>query len=130
MIAAWAPPLGRAALAELLEAVQRWEPYDGDALLDDVAAALDDVAPPAADVEGLAVRLDRHLVQLVNIAAVAEADQPDARTARLVAWARSAHATTLPAGRTEAVGHLRRVGLLVDGLLERLVETKNIREAA
>lgn len=122
--------MGPEVLVGLLAKMHSWQPFDGDALLDDVAAALDDVAPEAEDIGELTARLSRHLVQLVHIAAAVQAERPDECIARLLAWARPLADAELPADRRESVGHVRRIGWAVDGLLERLVETRSLRAAA
>ncbi|MFD0501927.1 hypothetical protein ACFQ0G_01315 [Streptomyces chiangmaiensis] len=41
----WTPPLDSEALATVLAKIHKWEAFDGGALLDDVAIALDEVIP-------------------------------------------------------------------------------------
>ncbi|MFF3517594.1 DUF6415 family natural product biosynthesis protein [Streptomyces sp. NPDC002573] len=125
----WTPPLDSTALTRVLERVRAWQAYDGGALLDDVAAVLDEVIPAEEHSEELAQRLRGHLMQLVNIAVAAEAEKDDA-TAYLLERARMVRAEELPGDRWKAVGHLRRLGWTVNELMEHLVATRCLKEAA
>jgi len=71
------PPLDREALEHVLEKIRTWQPFDGGALLDDVAEVLDNVMPDEEDVEELGQRLRGHLMRLVDIAIAAGAEQRD-----------------------------------------------------
>jgi hypothetical protein len=126
----WAPPLGPEALASVLAKVQRWSPLDGDALLDDVGAVLDNVTPPEDELEDLAQRLRGHLMQLVDIAVAAEADQKDEEAGRLIQQAHTVRAEDMPGHHRQAVGHLRRMAWSVNELLERLSVLKCLKEAS
>ncbi|MFD4974846.1 DUF6415 family natural product biosynthesis protein [Streptomyces sp. NPDC058424] len=126
----WTPPLEADALAALLSKVQEWTPFDGDALLDDVGAVLDDVVPPKEDLDVLAQRLRGHLMQLVNIAVTSEAGDKDPEADRLIRQAHTVRAEAMPDDHRRAVGHLRRLGWTVNELLERLVAANCLREAA
>ncbi|USQ85842.1 DUF6415 family natural product biosynthesis protein [Streptomyces phaeoluteigriseus] len=116
----WSPPLDSRALHELLVKVQQWEPFDADALLDDVGEVLDDVAPPADELAELASRLGRHLAQLIHIGAGTSADESDEQANRLVRRARQLRNGVLPDEYRQAVGHLRRTAWTVNELAERL----------
>lgn len=124
----WTPPLDHAALETVLAKVRRWQPFDGGALLDDVATALDDVIPEEA-VEEIAQRLRGHLMQLVTIAVAGEAEQ-DTAAAQLIERARMLRTDDVPGDHRKAVGHLRRMGWTASELLERLVAMKHLKEAA
>ncbi|MFI8194783.1 DUF6415 family natural product biosynthesis protein [Streptomyces sp. NPDC085946] len=113
----------------MLEKLRDWQPFDGGALLDDVAAALDDVPPAKEDTEELAERLRGHLMQLVNIAVAGEAEQ-DTAAAQLIEQARMLRADDVPGDHRKAVGHLRRMGWTASELLEQLVAMKHLKEAA
>ncbi len=128
-VSAWTPPLDSTALHDLLERVRGWQPFDGGALLDDVAAVLDDVPPPEGDTAQLAERLRGHLARLVTIAVASEAQQ-DTAAAQLVLRARTLHADPLPCGRQEAVAHLRRLGWTANELHDRLTVIRCLKEAA
>lgn len=104
-------------------------PQNGEALLDDVAAALDEAIPAEERIDELAQRLRGHLMQLVNIAVAAGAEDDEA-TAQLIAQARTIRSVRAPGDHWKAVGHLRRMGWTVNELLERLVSTKCLRETA
>ncbi|WP_225080977.1 DUF6415 family natural product biosynthesis protein [Streptomyces sp. CoT10] len=126
----WTPPLDSDALATVLQKVRKWQVFDGDALLDDVGAVLDDCIPAEDQVDELAQRLRGHLMRLVTIAVAAEAEQRDETAARLVERARRLRTEDVPEGHWKAVGHLRRMGWTVNELLERLVATRCLKEAA
>ncbi|GED90682.1 hypothetical protein TNCT6_77670 [Streptomyces sp. 6-11-2] len=117
------------ALATVLQKVRKWQAFDGDALLDDVGAVLDDCIPAEEYVDELAQRLRGHLMQLVTIAVAAEAEQRDETAARLVDRARTLRTEDMPGDHWKAVGHLRRMGWTVNELLERLVATRCLKEA-
>ncbi|MGW0628505.1 DUF6415 family natural product biosynthesis protein [Streptomyces sp. NPDC002758] len=125
----WTPPLDAEGLAAVLAKFREWEAFDGEALLDDVAVALDDVVPAEELVDELAQRLRGHLMRLVSIAVAAEAEE-DAATAYLIERARTVRVEELPGDRWKAVGHLRRMGWTVNELMERLVATRCLKEAA
>jgi len=125
----WEPPLDGEALSSLLTKVREWQAYDGEALLDDVAAVLDEVVPAEDRIDEFGDRLRGHLMQLVNIALAAEADQ-DEETARLIEQARTVRSEDVPGDHWKAVGHLRRMGWIVNELLEQLVATNCLKAAA
>ncbi|WP_369276006.1 DUF6415 family natural product biosynthesis protein [Streptomyces sp. R11] len=125
----WAPPLDGQALTVLLAKVRAWEAFDGEALLGDVAAVLDDVVPAEQQVDELAERLRGHLMRLVTIAVAAEVEQRDDTTARLMSQARTLRIEEAPGDHCRAVGYLRRMGWITNELLERLVATKCLKEA-
>lgn len=68
----WEPPLDADSLAGVLDRLRSWTPLDGNALLDDVATALDDVPPAEAEAVRLTARLQGQLAQLLDIAVAAE----------------------------------------------------------
>lgn len=125
----WTPPLDGEALHTVLDKVRRWRPFDGDALLDDVGAVLDDCIPAEEHVDELAQRLRGHLIRLVTIAVAAEAEQRDETAARLIERARTMSAEDMPGDRWKAVGHLRRMGWAVNELHDRLVAIRCLKEA-
>jgi hypothetical protein len=126
----WVPPLERAELENLVERFRAWRPYDGGVLLDDVAEALDDLMPDEEGTQELGQRLCGHLTKLVTIAVAAKADQADERAALLIERARAVRSQDVPGDHRRVVGHLRRMGWIVNELLERLVETQCLKEAA
>ncbi|MER5222878.1 DUF6415 family natural product biosynthesis protein [Streptomyces flaveus] len=125
----WSPPLSTEALADVLQKVRQWQPFDCGALLDDVAVVLDDVLPPEDLLDESAQRLRGHLMQLIDIAVAAEADE-DEEASRLIERARAVRSEDMPGDHRHAVGHLRRMAWTVNELLERLVATQCLREAA
>lgn len=126
----WTPPLDPDALHSVLTKVRQWQPFDGDALLHDVGVALDDCIPPEEQVDGLAQRLRGHLMRLVDIAVAAEAEQRGTEAAQLIEQARTVRSEDLPGDHWKAVGQLRRMSWTVNELLERLVATRCLKEAA
>uniref|UniRef100_A0AAU1I9P0 DUF6415 family natural product biosynthesis protein n=1 Tax=Streptomyces sp. NBC_00180 TaxID=2903632 RepID=A0AAU1I9P0_9ACTN len=98
------PPLDREALTLLLGKVRTWQAFDGEALLDDVAAVLDDVIPAEEHVDELTERLLGHLMRLVTIAVAAEEEQRDAATARLKDQARTLSCEKVPGGPLQGRG--------------------------
>lgn len=118
-----------ATLTALLEAVRAWTPLDGDALLDDVGAVLDNVVPGEDDVEELAERLRGHLMRLVAIAVASEAGE-DEQAAALIDRAREIRAEDMPGNHHRAVGHLRRMAWALNELLERLGTLQCLKEFA
>lgn len=125
----WRPPLDAAALTEMLAKIENWEPLDGDALLDDVATALDDLPPGESEALELARRLDGHLARLTDIAFASRADH-DAYASALVGRGRALRSQPTPACERETTAHLRRLGWVVSELMERLVEMKCLKAAA
>ncbi|GHF15124.1 hypothetical protein GCM10014715_83050 [Streptomyces spiralis] len=117
-------------LQDMLARIRRWQPFDGDALLEDVGAVLDDCIPTEQHVDELAQRLRGHLVRLVDIAVATGAEQRDTATAGLVERAHAVCREAVPCDRWKAVGYLRRMGWTVQELHERLVVTDCLREAA
>ncbi|MGW7004169.1 DUF6415 family natural product biosynthesis protein [Streptomyces sp. NPDC054933] len=122
------PPLEAEELENVLARFRAWEPFDGAAVLDDVADALDALGPGEEDVEELGDRLRGHLMRLVAIVVAAKADQKDERAALLVERARTVRTQDVPGDHRRAVAHLRRMGWITSELLERLVETKCLKE--
>jgi hypothetical protein len=110
--------------------LQQWTPFDGDVLLDDVGAVLDDVVPPEEDLEELAQCLRGHLMRLVDIAVAAEAGHKDQTAERLIQLARAVRAEDMPGDHWQAVGHLRRLAWCVNELLERLAAVRCLKETA
>ncbi len=125
----WGPPLSGTELVTVLDRLRSWGPFDGRALLDDVAAALDDVPPSERDAAQLAERLRGLLARLVTISVASEAEQ-DPTAAQLVLRARTLHADPLPCGRQEAIAHLRRLGWTANELHDRLAAIRCLKEAA
>ncbi|MEU9552014.1 DUF6415 family natural product biosynthesis protein [Streptomyces werraensis] len=125
----WTPPLDSGQLTTVLDRLRGWTAFDGGALLDDVAAVLDDVPPAEADTAQLAERLREHLARLVTIAVAGEAER-DTAAAQLVLRARALHTDPLPHGRQAAIAHLRRLGWTVNELHDRLAAIRCLKEAA
>lgn len=70
---AWASRLDATALSALLGKMRQWGTFDGDAPLEDICDALDDVPPRKDNLAVLAQRLHEHLIQLADIAAASPA---------------------------------------------------------
>lgn len=118
------------SVAYLLDRIRIWKPLDGAALLDDVAAVLDDVPPREEDADETAERLRGHLMQLVNIAVSSQADQRSRYADTLVQLARTLRAEEIPGDHRRAVLHLRQMGWVTSELLDQLVALNSIKEAA
>ncbi|MBT3155443.1 hypothetical protein HTV45_32165 [Streptomyces sp. CHD11] len=110
-------PLASGELATVLNRLRDWHPFDGGALLDDVAAVLDDVPPTEEATEEIAERLCGHLLRLVNIAGA----EHDPVAAQRIEQARGLRREDPPGDHRQAIGHLRRLGWTAGELLERLV---------
>ncbi|MEK8144014.1 DUF6415 family natural product biosynthesis protein [Streptomyces sp. M10(2022)] len=123
---AWLPPLDPTELRRVLQKMRAWEPFDADALLDDVGTALDDVPPGEEYQEELAERLRGHLMRLVDIAIGGDADVKDATALTLIEHAREVRSKDMPGDPHRAVGHLRRMAWTVNELLERLLATRQL----
>ncbi|MGP3749926.1 DUF6415 family natural product biosynthesis protein [Streptomyces sp. IBSNAI001] len=120
---AWFPPLDPTELRRVLQKMRVWEPFDADALLDDVGTALDDVPPAEKHQRELAQRLRGHLAQLVDIAISGEADVKDTAALSLIENARDLRSEVMSGDPRRAVVHLRRMAWTVNELLERLLAT-------
>ncbi|MCX4993379.1 DUF6415 family natural product biosynthesis protein [Streptomyces sp. NBC_00568] len=114
----------------MLTKIRGWQPFDGESLLDDVGAVLDDVVPAKEASGDHDMRLRSHLMQLVAIAIAAEAGQKDSEAERLIERARRLRTEAMPGEHLQAVGHLRRMAWAVNELHERLGAIKCLREAA
>ncbi|MFE0921267.1 DUF6415 family natural product biosynthesis protein [Streptomyces nigra] len=121
----WTPP--DLDLAGVLEKLQRWQPFDGSAFLDDVEILLEGV-PAEEQVEDFAERLRGYSMLLVDIALAHAAPQDDT-TSRLIAQARVVRCEEVPGGFWRAVGLLRRMALALDALHEHLVAIRCMKEA-
>ncbi|PCG85477.1 hypothetical protein CIB93_14075 [Streptomyces sp. WZ.A104] len=126
----WEPPLDADSLAGVLDRLRSWTPLDGDALLDDVATALDDVPPAEAEAVRLTARLQGQLAQLLDIAVAAESGRRDGYVATLVQRAREL-AREAPCGMpSERVPHLRQVAWVAGELLDRLAARRELKTVA
>ncbi|WP_329212382.1 DUF6415 family natural product biosynthesis protein [Streptomyces sp. NBC_01708] len=120
---AWFPPLDPTELRRVLQKMRVWEPFDADALLDDVGTALDDVPPAEKHQREHAQRLRGHLAQLVDIAMSGEADVKDTAALSLIENARDLRSEVMSGDLRRAVVHLWRMAWTVNELLERLLAT-------
>ncbi|MFD9503466.1 DUF6415 family natural product biosynthesis protein [Streptomyces sp. NPDC060035] len=123
---AWHPPFDSAELQSIRRRMHMWEPFDADALLDDVGTALDEVPPSEEGSEELAQRLRGHLMRLIAIAVSGEADRKDSVALRLLEQARTVWSQDMPGDRRTAIGHVRRMAWTVNELLERLLATRHV----
>ncbi|MGW3149776.1 DUF6415 family natural product biosynthesis protein [Streptomyces sp. NPDC001177] len=115
-----------AAVLDALAKIRAWNPYDGDAMLDDVADALDTVPTPEDNVEELGQRLRGHLMQLMGITnnyGAEEQNQPEPR----IKQARHMCEEEMPGDYRQALGHLRQMGWAVNELLDLLVERRIVK---
>ncbi|MCX5009162.1 DUF6415 family natural product biosynthesis protein [Streptomyces sp. NBC_00638] len=114
----------------MLTKVRGWRPFDGESLLDDVGAVLDDVVPAEDALGDHDLRLRGRLMQLVAIAVAAEAGQKDPEAEQLIERARRLRTEVMPGDHLQAVGHLRRMAWSVNELHECLGAIKCMREVA
>ncbi|MEV3853055.1 DUF6415 family natural product biosynthesis protein [Streptomyces sp. NPDC050095] len=121
----WSPPHDADQLRAFADRLRVWQPVDVDALLDDVADALDDVPPAAMYLPDLIRRLHAGLDQLMNIAVANEAGAKDDYVAQTLGHSETLRASPLPAEPAQA--HLRQVGWAVNELVDRLVAAKYMR---
>ncbi|MFZ4162680.1 DUF6415 family natural product biosynthesis protein [Streptomyces griseoincarnatus] len=126
-VARWAPPTVE-MLTALLHAVRDWEPFDGDAVLDDIAAVLDDYTPTEYEVDEQAPRLRGHLVRLSNLAIASRIDERDERVAVLVAQGREIRSAATPSDHRRAVGYVRQMAWTLNELHELLVANQCLTE--
>ncbi|MFD6549682.1 DUF6415 family natural product biosynthesis protein [Streptomyces sp. NPDC058398] len=129
LLTEWTPPLDSDELHSLLVKVRRWQPFDGEAVLDDISAVLDECMPSEEQMSPLTMRLRGHLSRLAEIAVASNAAPADRITAQLVAQARTVHPMAPPDDYAAAVGQLRRTGWIVNELFERLISLGCLREA-
>lgn len=107
-------------LTRMRDAFARWTPLDVEALLDDVADALDSVPPPVLDDRlALLQRLYAHLEQLERMALAHGACEREPRVAMLVAQSQSLRAA-VPTSSDTTQGDLRQVGNILSGLVDHL----------
>lgn len=126
----WTPSLDSEALETVLTKIRGWQPFDGEALLDDIGAVLDDSVPAEGALDDHDLRLRGHLMQLVAIAVAAKAGQNDPKTEQLIEHACRLRAEAMPGDHLQALGHLRRMAWSVNELHERLGAIKCLREVA
>jgi hypothetical protein len=119
-----------ASIANLLHHLRSWTPLDAVALLDDVATALDDLAPCEEEAEEITQRLCGHLLQLVNIALASGADRRSPYADALVRRSLTLRVEKMPGNHRHAMLHLRQVGWVTGELLDHLVALRSIAEAA
>lgn len=128
----WKPPLDSAGLNDVLGLLRRWAwtALDTEALLDDVAMALDDIAPSQEHIQELVQRFRGHLMQLVDIAVSTRVWQKSAYADTLIQRARALRAEEMPGDYRRAVLHLRQMAWGTSELLDRLVALDSIKGAA
>ncbi|MFE7780607.1 DUF6302 family protein [Streptomyces nigrescens] len=110
-------------LTRLLQACIRWAPLDVEALLDDVADALDSVPPAPDERLNLLQRLHAHLEQLERIALAHGACEREPGVAMLVAQSRTLRAAG-PTSSDPTQGDLRQAGNVVSELVDHLVASR------
>lgn len=85
---------------------------------DDIDAALGERAPAADEITPLSLRLRSALAQLVDLVMQQTNGQPQAEVAAAVVRSYEALAEALPAEGKEALGHLRRVALAAQDVID------------
>ncbi|MCZ4102952.1 hypothetical protein C8250_039105 [Streptomyces sp. So13.3] len=128
----WKPPLDAAGLTDVHGLLLRWAwtAHESEDLLDDVATALDDIAPSEDVIEDFVQRSRGHLMRLVNIAVSTRAWQESAYANTLIQRARTLRASEMPGDYRHAVLHLRQMGWVVGELLDQLVAFDSIKGVA
>lgn len=128
----WTPPLDAADLTDVHGLLLRWAwtARDSEALLDDVAMAMDDIAPREEDIEDFVERSRGYLMRLVNIAVSTRIWQESVYADTLIQRARTLRADEMPGDHRHAVQHLRQMGWVVSELLDQLVTLNSIEGAA
>ncbi|MGW6308272.1 DUF6415 family natural product biosynthesis protein [Streptomyces niveus] len=122
----WLPSTDAADLARIACLLRNVKPLE--AIVDDVGDVLGEQDPPESEFREIAERLRGDLKRLVAIAHTA--GDKDAQVCRLLQRAHTLRSEALPDDSRQALGHLRRTAGLVNDLLERLAETKSVREIA
>ncbi|WP_328914761.1 MULTISPECIES: DUF6415 family natural product biosynthesis protein [unclassified Streptomyces] len=107
-----------------------WTALDSEAVLDDVATALDGMTPSEEAIGTFVRRLRGHLMQLVDIAVSTRVRQKSAYADILIQQARALRAEEMPGGHHRGVPHLRRTAWFVSELLDQLVALGSIEGAA
>ncbi|MEU0857524.1 DUF6415 family natural product biosynthesis protein [Streptomyces griseofuscus] len=129
----WQPPLSAGGLADVLGLMRRWAwtEQHTEALLEDVALALDDVLAPSEEViEDIVQRFRGHLMKLVDIAVSSLVWQGSAYANTLILRGRALRAEEMPGDYPRAVQHLRQMGWIVSELLDQLVACESIEGVA
>ncbi|MFJ9239705.1 DUF6415 family natural product biosynthesis protein [Streptomyces anulatus] len=88
---------------------------------DDIDAALGERAPAATEITPLSLRLRSAAAQLVDIVMEETSSRPQGKVADAVLRACEALAEALPAKSDEGLGHLRRVALAAQDILDQNV---------
>ncbi|MFI9052410.1 DUF6415 family natural product biosynthesis protein [Streptomyces sp. NPDC053427] len=86
---------------------------------DDIDAALGERVPAANEITPLSLRLRSAVAQLVDIVMRETRDQPQGEVATAVIRSCKAMAEALPAGGDEGLGHLRRVALAAQDIIDQ-----------
>ncbi|MFF5086005.1 DUF6415 family natural product biosynthesis protein [Streptomyces niveus] len=122
----WTPPMDTASLARIACLLRDVKPLE--AIVDDVGDVLGEQNPRESEFGEIAERLRADLIRLVAIAHAA--GDTDAQVCRLLQRAHTLRSEGLPDECRQALGHLRRMAGLVNDLLERLAETRTVKEIA
>ncbi|MEU2585311.1 DUF6415 family natural product biosynthesis protein [Streptomyces avermitilis] len=122
-------PFDPERLQWVLGKVQKWHPYVDGALLDDVAAVIDNYTPGENEIDESALRLRGHLMRLMSFAVVDQVVERDKRVEELVTRACRERWDELPGDHRSAVGHVRRMAWTLNELVEHLVANQSLKEA-
>ncbi|WP_327249872.1 DUF6415 family natural product biosynthesis protein [Streptomyces sp. NBC_01320] len=125
----WTPPLDADALVRLLDRVRAWDPLVVEAVFDDLDMAQGDQTPGADEVDELAERLRSTLKQLSAIAVADPKFPADTATLQLIDRGRSLRDEQMPRGYRPALGLARRLSWVTSDLIERLIATRQIKDA-
>ncbi|MET8690535.1 DUF6415 family natural product biosynthesis protein [Streptomyces sp. NPDC004732] len=128
-----ARPGDREVLERLVAGLRRSATIDLVALAhldDDVEAALGERAPSAERVIPLCLRLRSAVAQLVDLVMQETSQRPTGAVADAVLRACEVLAESLPAGEDDGLGHLRRVALAGQGILDQEVIADEVLDLA
>lgn len=122
----WSPTVDAEGLARIACLLRDVKPLEE--IVDDVDDVLGDQSPRESEFGEIAERLRADLMQLVAIANAA--GDGDVQVRGLLRRAHTLHPEVLPGDYRQALGLLRRMAGVVNDLLERLAETKSVKEIA
>ncbi|MFI6082512.1 DUF6415 family natural product biosynthesis protein [Streptomyces sp. NPDC051217] len=122
----WLPSIDAAGLARIACLLRGVKPLE--AIVDDVGDVLGEQDPRESEFGEIAERLRGDLRRLDAIAQAA--GDKDAHVRRLLQRARTLRSKEIPVDCSQSLGHLRRMAGVVNDLLERLVETRTVKEIA
>lgn len=122
----WLPSISSEGLARIACLLRDVKPLE--TIVDDIGDVLGEQDPRESGFGEIAECLRGDLRRLIAIAEAA--GDKDAQVCRLLQRAHTLRSEALPDDSRLALGHLRRMAGLVNDLLERLAETRTVKEIA